>query len=107
MADWNSCAPRRRQHRKGAMASIICQAENLRHMQSRLHFRCYFQKCRLFQQKPNLCMSGIGMNGLAFQTLQDQVKIIQANHSYSKVEFRIRQLVLQTEHLLIVKSAWR
>lgn len=50
-------------------------------------------------------MSGIGMNGLAFQTLQDQVKIIQANHSYSKVEFCIRQLVLQTEHLLIVKCA--
>lgn len=49
-------------------------------------------------------MSGIGMNGLAFQTLQDQVKIIQANHSYSKVEFCIQQLVLQTEHLLIVKS---
>lgn len=74
-------------------------------MQSRLQFCCYFQNHKLFQQKPNLCMSGIGMNGLAFQTLQDQVKIIQANHSYSKVEFCIRQLVLQTEHLLIVKCA--
>lgn len=51
-------------------------------------------------------MSGIGMNGLAFQTLQDQVKIIQANHSYGKAEFCIQQLVSQTEHLFIVKSAW-
>lgn len=50
-------------------------------------------------------MSGIGMNGLAFQTLQDQVKIIQANHSYSKVEFYIQQLATQTQHLLILKSA--
>lgn len=74
-------------------------------MQSRLQFCCYFQKCELFQQKPNLCMSGIGMNGLAFQTLQDQVKIIQANHSYSKVEFCVQQLATQTEHLLILKSA--
>lgn len=45
------------------------------------------------------------MNGLAFQTLQDQVKIIQANHSYSKVEFCVQQLATQTEHLLILKSA--
>lgn len=52
-------------------------------------------------------MSGIGMNGLAFQTLQDQVKIIQANYSYNEVEFCIQQLVSQTEHLLIVKSAQR
>lgn len=46
-------------------------------------------------------MSGIGMNGLAFQTLQDQVKIVQANHSYSEVEFCIQQLVSQTEHCLL------
>lgn len=44
------------------------------------------------------------MNGLAFQTLQDQVKITRANRSYSQVEFCIQQLVSQTEHLLIAKK---
>lgn len=103
MADQHSCAPRGREQRKGTKGSIIPQAGNLRHMQSRLQFCCYFQKCKLFQQKPNLCMSRIGMNGLAFQTLQDQVKIVQASHSYSKVAFSIQRLPSQTEHCLLWK----
>lgn len=40
------------------------------------------------------------MNGLAFQTLQDQVKITPANRSYSQVEFCIQQHISQAEHLL-------